>query len=524
MNYLNPMSYFGQKEEEKSYTKQIMDTLGSMISVAYAKSIPGIEKEISDEINAMAAKVNDEENIQAIVDYTISSLKAVVAKKTKDLVIFDKIRTDGIAAAKSLNDDIMAASRMGYHDKVKLMKKYSKQLKNKKRIKIVLIGKTQNGKSKFIKYLLNLKDVDMPINESNLGSDTDNIREYYAIKNGIEIHMVDTPGKDDTRGKDVDARNYQNILTYLRENNDIDLIFFVDKLENVICQNTVNMIEELTKLYGVNVWQKCMVILTHANCARIPDQYFIKHIQQYDPSSSPYSTTTISSSGSSSSPSSSSSSSSSSSFSSSSSSSRRNYRSSAAINVSTPSGKSTLAADSARSASDQTSEIDSDPEDYFQDNFSEEQMEIIKLAAWKDFTAAKIQVWKEKFSPLNPDIPICLVESSRRYAKRVDNKIGVLLDGTPILETVMSEMLKMCVDNVQIGSLIFMALAKDQTEKEVEEEIQRIDNGEQPVMTEHMTAVDNATNKNGWFVKFLKGLGLTLLLGIAIAGAVVLLL
>ena len=136
-------------------------------------------------------------------------------------------------------------------------------------MRIVVFEKTQVGKTATIKNIFNLKNIKLG---GNLESDTFEIKEYRAVINDIELILVDTPGYFDTKRRD--AVNFVKLKQYFSKN-DVHLILWFSKINDVIDSNEQDISMMLKKEFGDTFWKHTLVILTHANSSP-PQEYFLE--------------------------------------------------------------------------------------------------------------------------------------------------------------------------------------------------------------------------------------------------------
>jgi len=145
---------------------------------------------------------------------------------------------------------------------------FYKRFKSKK-MRIVVFGKTQVGKTATIKNIFNLKNLKLG---GNVESDTFEIKEYTTVINDIELILVDTPGYFDSKRRDTE--NFANLKKYFSKN-EVHLILWFTKINDIIDSNEQDISLMLKNEFGETFWKHTIVILTHANDPP-PQEYFLQ--------------------------------------------------------------------------------------------------------------------------------------------------------------------------------------------------------------------------------------------------------
>lgn len=162
---------------------------------------------------------------------------------------------------------------------------------------------------------------------------------------------------------------------------------------------------------------------------------------------------------------------------------------------------------------------DKPPEEYFEDydsdNESINRREILERA-WATYTKEKKKLWNNTFRNVQKmyevkkpyDVPVVLVENNKFNREKIDG-VGVLIDGTPILETLMTQIF-LLVEKCK-APYVFLAIAGNCENLEkldydeydydinVTDEIEMgpINSKDDVKLTERQIALDNASNKVG---------------------------
>lgn len=345
MSFTNSfLKFFSPKK--KGILETLYETLSDQISEDIKEQSPSLKwaldegkRRISESIKNKTGELS-EEDIQSIISKAYDILSDA-CKKTENKEV-----TEQISNAIETNKTYISKLKSDYNnieDKVKLLKEYTEKLsKSKKRIKFMLMGPSQCGKSSFIKQVTGISDEDLKL-KNGMTSDTTKVKEYRINRNGIEIIIVDTPGTYDSRGEDIEEQNSKEIEKYIEKNKDIDIILWVTKIDNIFDGSQQKTIKEYSAKFGKKIWKKCIIVLTYANSASIPDGFY--DMVSYN------------------------------------------------------------------------GEIETEYE----------------LKVWKEYTKTKVSVWQNEFKKYSMNVPVCLVENSRRKVKEY-NGVCVLKDGTPYME------------------------------------------------------------------------------------------
>lgn len=349
-NNKNSLFDYWYPKKKKTIVEDFMNDVSTELLDLTKDCLPLIQNEVKKKLNEVKEELSNninETNIKEIVNMSSS----ILANNLKNIIEKNKELENPVNETIKKNQsklNIMMSNFNSFDSKLKMADEYCSLISEKKKvIKILAVGDTQQGKTSTVKYLFQIPDSELCI-KNNLESDTKEIKEYEIKKGNVTLKYVDCPGFNDSRGENQKIQNKKEITKYFQRNNDIDLIFWVSKLDRILDSNHKQLINELTN-FSNNIWERSIIILTCANSSSIPDCYF--PINQNDT-----------------------------------------------------------------------------------DNTEEE----IMLNAWTKYTNDKITLWKDYFSGRIKNIPVCLVENSKRYTKLIEG-VRVLKDGSPFWELLMFE-------------------------------------------------------------------------------------
>ena len=96
---------------------------------------------------------------------------------------------------------------------------------SKKKLRIVILGPTGNGKSQLCNFILQDKSNKKFNVSSKIYSETKNTISDSIFRSGKIIEVIDTPGFDDSDNQDLD--NSRNLINFIKKQGKIDFILFI---------------------------------------------------------------------------------------------------------------------------------------------------------------------------------------------------------------------------------------------------------------------------------------------------------
>ena len=164
----------------------------------------------------------------------------------------------------------------------KLKKDLQQWAENKegKPLVLVAVGRGGVGKSTLVNNLLGLKAGDAQYCTPGYlaRAKTTNIKKCKVSMQGVEVHIVDTPGL----GAGLDDIDPKTVITELsKQAKHADLLFYCASLHPGarLDRTDVKIVQLFTKAYGPEVWKRAFLLLTFANHSN-PANY-IERVQDY---------------------------------------------------------------------------------------------------------------------------------------------------------------------------------------------------------------------------------------------------
>ena len=160
-----------------------------------------------------------------------------------------------------------------FEEALKLMRNHVK-FDEKPSIRILVTGKTGVGKSTLVNALIGMEVAETG---DKLMGVTDEVEEHTAIKNGIHIHIYDTPGLGT-----IGMKNNDNLHNTYEKCKDVDLFLFCLRMTDQRFDSyEIKEMELIASVFGHDIWKKGVIVLTHANHMPNETKQFKDKLQEW---------------------------------------------------------------------------------------------------------------------------------------------------------------------------------------------------------------------------------------------------
>jgi len=271
------------EKEEKSVQQQICDVAIDTVMDAVKDIYPSIQSEVqsfvSNKIAEHKEKFKESLDTTQLFSYSLDLVYDYLQSQDDDIEKLNMIERK-IEIGRELVDDVddyisndEDSFDAQFKKRVEFCKKFtelSSSVKNKKKkLRILVLGQSQAGKTSTAKRIFRQKSIKI---KYGIESDTSDVTEYVFTVNGIQIIYYDTPGFFDTRGIEQDVINFSKIIDFIK-NTKIDFVFWVAKIGDVCGSHYKKLLYDLSNSLGVDIWSKTIIILTCAN-GNAPDKFY----------------------------------------------------------------------------------------------------------------------------------------------------------------------------------------------------------------------------------------------------------
>ena len=131
-------------------------------------------------------------------------------------------------------------------------------------ILIMTVGRSGAGKSTIINTLLDLEENQKAYVAYSGKSVTTKVEKYIKKRNGVDVHIIDTPGLAAVdRSKDDGRQTVAEIIA--KTDGKADVLLFCCSVASKIDDTEVKVISALTKAFGSQIWEKTVLVLTFCN-------------------------------------------------------------------------------------------------------------------------------------------------------------------------------------------------------------------------------------------------------------------
>jgi len=426
------LSYFAKGKNSAAFEKQICEKLLDEVMTL----VPTLENQfilIRKELDTQTKQEMDKIQIGNMFEKCVTKVTDAITitdyNPTEDIKKKIKNKIEENKLIIEVNQELSDPEKR-YRKRVQLAKHWCDNMIGiKNNISIMSLGKSQTGKTSLVKKMFNLSNKIVKI-KGGLGSDTDKVKTHTKIVNGVKLLYADTPGFFDSRGKDKDKENNNKIIEYI-QNNEIDVIFWVAKIIDIFSLEQQDLLRQLITKFGDGILKKMLIVLTHAN-GDAPLSYYHAYLKE-------------------------------------------NKKKTDNTNKDNNNSNNDNTDDD---ADDDTYDTDDDTDDSDNDDDIILSNKVNHKEVWKRYIKDKKDDWQNKMNIIQDElklrnkvtIPVVCAENDTRYTipmkdeKNPEIITHCLRDGTPILETIMTEILKLV--QLDKAPIAFLAMTDEEETSE----------------------------------------------------------
>ena len=150
----------------------------------------------------------------------------------------------------------------------KVIERWNETAKRSDPVVLVLAGKAGVGKSTLVNNFLGLKSKKSKRAKTAAGgkSGTTEVAEYEEKVKEITVKIIDTPGLGAVDLKEAQVKSAIAMLNAYTDDGKADLLLYCISMKGGrIDEGDVTIIRTLTKAFKDKIWERCVLVMTHAD-------------------------------------------------------------------------------------------------------------------------------------------------------------------------------------------------------------------------------------------------------------------